>query len=506
MTIFKKAIPRRTVLKVAGAALALPLLDAMVPAFAGPTDTAAKPAIRMGFMYVPNGIILNKWTPDTEGANFEMTPILEPLTPFRDRFLVLSGLDQKNANMLPGEGGAFHSRATATFLTGVHPKPTEGVDMRGGVSVDQIAAKELGKQTQLASLEMCLDPVEAAGVCEPQYTCAYMNTISWRTPTTPMPMEDHPRVVFERLFGDSETTDPAARRARIEEDRSLLDSLTEGVARFRSTLAPSDRPKLGEYLDAVRDVERRIQLAEQQSARELPTLERPAGGVPGSFEDHAKLMMDLQVLAFQTDLTRVITFMIAHDRSPRSYPEIGIPEAHHALSHHRGDPASIAKLVQLNTYHVNLFKYYLDKLRSTPDGDFGRLDHSMIVYGAGIADGNLHTEDNLPKLLLGGGAGHIKSGATSGIQKVRPCEIRICECWISWVFLWTNWAIAPGSSTRSRCKITFRHRMNTQVATAVGRIAVCGLLVVGVASALRAQDPPIYKVDPFWPKPLPNKW
>ena len=224
MMIFKKAIPRRTILKGAGAALALPLLDGMVPAFAGPTDTAAKPAIRMGFMYVPNGIILNNWTPATEGANFRRSlRRSSPSLPFRDRFLVLSGLDQKHANMLPGEGGAFHSRASAAFLTGVHPKPTEGVDMRAGISVDQIAARELGKQTQLASLEMCLDPVEAAGVCEPQYTCAYMNTISWRTPTTPMPMEDHPRVVFERLFGDSDTTDRASRIARIQKNRSLLD-------------------------------------------------------------------------------------------------------------------------------------------------------------------------------------------------------------------------------------------------------------------------------------------
>jgi uncharacterized protein DUF1552 len=410
MMIFRKAIPRRTFLRGVGATLALPLLDGMVPAFGSRLGAAAKPAIRMGFVYVPNGIVMNKWLPGTEGAGFELTPILAPLAPYRKDMLVLSGLDSEPANALPGEAGAFHTRAMAAYLTGVHPKQTEGPDIAAGVSVDQLAAKELGKETQIASLELCLDPVQAAGVCEPQFTCAYMNTISWRTPTTPMPMEDRPRAVFERMFGDNETTDPAARRARIEEDRSLLDSLTEGVARFRSTLSPSDRPKLGEYLDAVRDVERRIQLAEQQSARELPTLERPAGGVPGSFEDHAKLMMDLQVLAFQTDLTRVITFMIAHDRSPRSYPEIGIPEAHHALSHHRGDPASIAKLVQLNTYHVKLFTYYLDKLRSTPDGDGSLLDHSMIVYGAGIADGNLHTEDNLPTIIVGGAGGKIKGG------------------------------------------------------------------------------------------------
>jgi hypothetical protein len=420
MMVFKKAIPRRTFLRGVGATLALPLLDGMVPAFAAPFDTAARPAIRMGFVYVPNGIVMNKWLPAAEGAGFELTPILRPLAPFRDHMLVLSGLDQKSANALPGEAGAFHTRAMAAYLTGVHPKQTEGPDIAAGVSVDQLAAKELGKHTQLASLELCLDPVEAAGVCEPQFTCAYMNTISWRTPTTPMPMEDHPRVVFERLFGDSETTDPEARLARIQENRSLLDSVAEGVARFVKKLDPGDRAKLSEYLDAIRDVERRIQLAESQSSRELPTLERPAGGFPASFEDYAKLMFDLQVLAFQTDMTRVITFMIAHDRSSRSYPEIGIPDAHHALSHHRGDPASIVKLEQLNTYHVKLFAYYLERLRSTRDGDGSLLDHSMIVYGAGIADGNLHTEDNLPTLLLGGGAGQIKSGRHIRYPKGTP--------------------------------------------------------------------------------------
>ena len=403
-----------------GAAVALPFLDSMVPAFAAPNNAASKPALRMGFVYVPNGIMMDKWTPSTDGANFELTPILQPLAPFRDQMLVLSGLDQKNANALPGEAGAFHTRAMAVYLTGVHPKQTEGPDIAAGISVDQIAAKELGKQTQLASLELCLDPVEAAGVCEPQFTCAYMNTISWRTPTTPMPMEDHPRVVFERLFGDSETTDPKARLSRIQEDRSLLDSLSEGVAQFVKGLDPGDRRKINEYLDAIRDVERRIQLAEKQSSRELPTLDRPAGGFPATFEEYAKLMFDLQVLALQTDMTRVITFMIAHDRSSRSYPEIGIPDAHHALSHHRGDPASIVKLIQLNTYHVKLFAYYLDRLRKTQDGDGSLLDHSMIMYGAGIADGNLHTEDNLPTLLVGGGGGKIKGGRHIRYPKGTP--------------------------------------------------------------------------------------
>ena len=339
-----------------------------------------------------------------------MTPILQPLTPLRDRFLVLSGLDQRLANPLAGEGGQFHSRAGACFLTGVHPKPTEGAGIHHAVSVDQIAAKELGKQTQVASLELALDPVIAAGTCEDGYACTYMNTISWRSPTTPMPMEDHPRVIFERLFGDSDTTNSSQRLARIKENRSILDFVNEEATRLGSKLYPADRSKLTEYLDAVRDIERRIQLAEQQSSRELPTLERPAGGFPDSYEDYAKLMFDLQVLAYQTDLTRVITFMLAHERSGRNYLDIGIADAHHALSHHRNDTASIEKLVKINTYHIKLFAYYLEKLRSTPDGDGSLLDHMMILYGAGISDGNLHTHENLPILLVGGGGGKIKGG------------------------------------------------------------------------------------------------
>lgn len=410
MMIFKKAIPRRTFFRGVGTTLALPLLDAMVPAFAGPADTAAKPVVRMGFVYVPNGIILGKWMPAREGAGFEMTPILEPVTPFRDRLLVLGGLDNRQAYAWPGEGGAFHTRASATFLTGVHPKYTDGLDMRASISVDQIAAKELGKHTQVASLELCLDPVLAAGICESGWTCAYMNTLCWRTPTTPMPMEDKPRVVFERLFGDDDTTNPAARLERIQENRSLLDSVTHAVTRLSTGLDSGDRAKLTEYLDAVRDVERRIQVAEDQSSRELPTLDRPAGGFPASYEEYAKLMFDLQVLAYQTDLTRVITFAMAHERSARAYRDIGVPEAHHALSHHSGNLESIKKLVRLNTYHVKLFAYFLEKLRSTPDGNGTLLDHTMITYASGIADGNLHSYEDLGVLLVGGGAGKIKGG------------------------------------------------------------------------------------------------
>lgn len=403
--IFKKAIHRRMFLRGVGTTLALPFLDAMMPAFAA--EAAAVPR-RFGVMYVPNGIILDKWTPAAEGANFALSSTLKPLAAFRDHLFVLSGLDQKNANARPGEGGAFHSRACATFLTGMHPKPTEGNDMAAGLSIDQIIAKESSKSTQLASLELALDPPETSGACEPQYTCTYMNTLCWRSPTTPLPMENQPRVVFERLFGDSETTDPAARLARVREDRSLLDAMVGEVANFNRQIGPSDRAKLSEYLDAIRDVERRIQIAEKQSTRELPTMTRP-DAVPTSFEAYAKLMLDLEALAFQTDLTRVVSFMVAHERSVRTYSEIGVPDSHHPLSHHRGDPKSIENLERINKFHVSLLAYLLERLKSTPDGDGSLLDHTVLLYGSGLSDGNLHTTENLPVLLAGGGLS-IKGG------------------------------------------------------------------------------------------------
>ena len=409
MMNFKKAIPRRTFLRGAGVTLALPLLDAMVPAFAPRANAAANPAIRMGFVYVPNGIVMDHWAPAAEGP-LQMTPTLEPLTPFRDSLLVLSQLDQSAANSVPGETGGVHTRPCGAYLTGAHPVPSNGADVRAGISVDQVAARELGKQTQIASLELALDPVLAAGICEGDYACAYLNTISWRSPTTPMPMEDKPRVVFERLFGDVETTGATARLARIRENRSLLDSIAGAVARLQTNVGPADRSKLSEYLDAVRDVERRVQLAEEQSSRELPTLERPDGSIPASYEAYAKLMFDLQVLAFRTDMTRVTTFALAKERSGRSYPEIGVPEGHHGMSHHRNLPHNLSQLVKINTFHIRLFAYYLDRLRSTPDGDGSLLDHVVVLYGGGISDGNLHLNLNLPALLAGGAGGKIKGG------------------------------------------------------------------------------------------------
>jgi hypothetical protein len=411
MMIFKKAIPRRTFLRGLGASVALPLLDGMVPAFAAPADT--KPAVRLGFVYVPNGVIMNKFTPASEGASFDLPPILEPLAPLRDHFLVMSELAQKTGFALPGEPAGDHPRAGATFLTGVHPKRTEGGDLRAGISVDQIAAKELGQHTQLASLELAIETSALVGQASDGYSAAYVNTISWRTPTTPMPMENQPRAVFERLFGDNDSTGAAERLARLRtegtEDRSILDFVTQDATRFMTKLGPGDKAKVTEYLDAIRDVERRIQRAEEQASREIPVFARPAG-IPATFDEHAKLMFDMQVLAYQCDLTRVTSFMMGHEQSNRAYPEIGIPDAHHALTHHQGDAAKIAKVARINTYHTRSFAYFLEKLRSTRDGDASLLDHSLIVYGSGLSDGNQHLHDRLPILLAGGGGGRIKGG------------------------------------------------------------------------------------------------
>jgi len=406
MIITQKAIPRRTILRGIGAALALPFLDAMTPALAALQSTAAKRATRLSFVYAPNGMIMSQWTPKTVGAAFELTPTLEPLAAFRDRMLVLTGLNQSSANPLPGEGeSAPHERAGATFLTGVHPRREGHV----GISVDQIAAKELGKQTQFASLEMGLHNTDVSGQCEKDWSCAYLNTISWSTATTPLPSEGQPRAIFERLFGDSNSTDPAVRLARIQEDRSLLDSVTQATAQLMSRLGPGDRAHLSQYLDAIRDIERRIQIAEQQTSNGLPTMERPPG-IPATFDEYSRLMFDLQVLAFQTDMTRVGTFMMGREQSNRAFPEIGIPDSHHPLSHHRNDPEKIAKVIQINIYHSKLFAYFLEKMRTTPDGDGSLLDSSLIVYASSLSDGNQHLVENLPVLLFGDGGGQFKPG------------------------------------------------------------------------------------------------
>ncbi len=408
MIIRKKFISRRALLRGAGATLALPMLDAMIPACTFAAPETVRP-IRLSFIEVPNGIVMDKWTPNTEGANFALTPILEPLAPFQDRMLVLSGLNQYKAEMLPSEIGGDHPRACTAWLTGAHAKMTSGADLSAGISADQVAAKEFSKYTQLASLEIGLESSEVVGSCETTYSCAYFNTISWRNETTPLPMENRPRAIFERLFGDSGTADPKVRMARMKENSSILDAVAEDAARLRGHLGNADRGKLEQYVDAVRDVERRIQLAEAQGAPELPEMGGPIG-IPVAFSEYYKLMADLQVLAWQTDMTRVCTFQIGHEMSGRAYPEVGFGDSHHSLTHHQGDQEKIAKTAQINTFHTKMLAYFLEKLRSTPDGDGSLLDHAMILYGAALSDGNLHLYTDLPLLLVAGGVGGIKAG------------------------------------------------------------------------------------------------
>ncbi len=397
MIITKKAIARRTILRGMGAALALPLLDGMVPAFAAIRNTAANPTRRLGIVYCPNGMMMDHWTPSTEGAGFEFSSILKPLEPFREQIQVLSGM-----HGVESEGP--HARASTRFLTGVPSKPDDGSDLLGGVSMDQIAGRVHGRETQLATLELALDGRDFAGSCDDGFSCAYTNTIAWADETTPLPMENNPRVVFELLFGDTGSTDPRIRQARLSKDASLLDSVTERAADLSRQLGGSDQAKLAQYLDAVRDIERRIQMAEAQSDRELPVMAQPAG-IPDTMGEHAKLMFDLMALAYETDLTRVATFMLGREITGRTYAEIGVADAHHPISHHQKDPEKLAKLTKINQYHAQLFAGFIERLRSTPDGDGSLLDHSMIVYGAGMGDSNAHASQNLPILLAGGGAG-----------------------------------------------------------------------------------------------------
>jgi hypothetical protein len=403
MIVTKKTLSRREVLRVAGAAVALPFLDSMIPAFGGARAAAASAVRRLGVVYVPNGIMMPFWTPDTEGAGFEFKPILKPLEPHRDHLRVFTGLNGVN-------GGGPHAGASTRFLTAVAAKRSDS-ELIASVSMDQFAARELGEQTQFASLELALEGRDFAGSCDIGYSCGYTNTIAWRGATTPLPMENDPRVVFERLFGEGGTSDAHVRAARLRADRSILDAVLEKTASLQQRLGGGDRSKLSDYLEAIRDVERRIQLAEAQSAKnvEVPVVAQPAG-VPSGYDEHAKLMFDLQVLAYQSDLTRVITFMMGREVSGRTYPEIGINEAHHPISHHQNDRTKIATVAKINTFHTTLFSYYLDKLKATPDGDGSLLDHMLILYGAGMSDSNAHSPNNLPVLLVGGGAGPVPGG------------------------------------------------------------------------------------------------
>jgi hypothetical protein len=406
--VTRRAIPRRTMLRGIGVGLALPLLESMIPAFATLRAAASRPTRRFGAVYVPNGMIMKNFTPVADGA-LELTPILSPLKEVRDYLVVPTGLYNRAANPTEGEGAGAHARASGSFLTGAHPKKTDGPGMRAGISLDQIVANEFGRDTQLASLELSVDSKELAGGCDPGYACTYSRTIAWRSETTPLSMENGPRVVFERLFGDVASTDPGERLARRLTNRSILDSVGEEVIHLRGRLGPPDRTKLTEYLEAVRDVERRIQKEEEQSAREVPLVEQPMGGIPATFGEHVKLLLDLQALAFQCDLTRVFTLMMGREGSRRSYPEIGVPDAHHPLTH-TYEPEPVAKVTKINTYHMEMFAYFLKKLQAMPDGDGSLLDHSLMIYGGGISDGNAHVHENVPVVLAGGAVGRIGGG------------------------------------------------------------------------------------------------
>ncbi|OLB63262.1 MAG: hypothetical protein AUI11_02130 [Acidobacteria bacterium 13_2_20CM_2_66_4] len=405
MIISKKAIPRRTVLRGLGSMLALPLLDSMMPALSAMQKAAARPINRFGVMYVPNGMIMKNYLPLTEGAAYELTPTLSALAPFREHLLVVSGLE---CIPTPGRPGGAHAKASTRFLTDVSP-PLSETWLDAGISMDQILAQETGKLTQLASLELAIESGETAGACDTGFACPYTNTISWKSQNTPLPTQNNPRVIFERLFGDSTSTDPKARLTRLRQRRSVLDSVSEEVAGLQGVLPQSDRTKLAEYLDAIRGVEQRIQVAEEQSDRELPLVDHPAG-IPSSWEDHLNLMFDLQVLAFQCDLTRVITLMVGHEHSGMTYPQIGVPDAHHPISHHQQEPEKVAKVAKINAYHVQMFARFLEKLRATPDGDGTLLDHATMMYGAGMADSNSHSPIDIPLILAGGGAGNLKGG------------------------------------------------------------------------------------------------
>jgi Protein of unknown function (DUF1552) len=403
MIITRKAVPRRTLLRGLGAALALPLLDSMAPALSAATKTAT--VNRFGVVYVPNGMIMENYLPKADGAGWEITPTLEALEPFRDQLLILSGL---NSLPTPGRPGGPHAKATTRFLTDVSP-PTSETWLDAGISMDQVLAQEIGKRTQVASLELAIESGETAGACDVGFACPYTNTISWKTANTPLPTQNNPRMVFERLFGDSGSTDAKARLGRLQQRRSVLDSVSEELKRLTGTLPAGDRNKLSEYFDAVRDTEQRIQIAEEQNNRELPVVDHPAG-IPANWEEHVKLMFDLETLAYQCDLTRIITMMMGHEHSGMTYPQIGVPDAHHPISHHKREPEKVAKVAKINQYHMKMFGYFLGKLRSTPDGDGTLLDHMTVLYGAGIADSDAHASTNLPIMLAGGGAGNLKGG------------------------------------------------------------------------------------------------
>jgi hypothetical protein len=407
MIVTKKSISRRTVLRGVGAAIGLPLLDAMVPALTASQKTAAKPVRRLGIVYHPNGVIYENWLPKGVGHEFQFSRVLAPFERFRNRTIVVTGLADRQAEAL-GDGTGDHSRASGSYLTGVHVKKSDS-QVQNGISMDQIAARAFEGETQLSSLELTVDANSLVGSCDLGYSCAYSNTLSWLTPTLPLMSENDPRVVFERLFGSSDSTDSRVREARLQQDRSILDSITGRVRELQRNLGAADTNKMSDYLESLRAVERQIQKAEEQSARELPEVDRPVG-VPDSFEQHVQLLYDLQVLAFQCDLTRVITFMYGREQTARTYPHIGVNDPHHQITHHANDPEKLEKCTKIQVHHVELFTTFLEKLQSVHDGEGSLLDSAVILFGSALSNSDRHTHGPLPTVVVGGGAGTIKGG------------------------------------------------------------------------------------------------
>ena len=402
MIITKMALPRRTFLRGLGASVALPLLDAMIPSMTAMAKTAADPIRRLGFIYMPMGCDLPRWTPAGEGALGDLSPTLQSLRPVVDHLTVISNLELKNA--YPGT----HATSNAAFLSAAKAKWTESTDYHLGTTVDQVAATQIGNATLLPSLELSMDLLQTVGQCDNGYACVYQNNLSWSSPTTPLPAEAHPRIVFERLFGEGGSA--ADRLSALRRRASLLDSVRDDITRLQNTLGPEDRSRVGQYLDTVREVERRIQKAEASTADQpLPDLDRPVG-VPAAYADHARLMFDLQVLAMQGDVTRVITFQLARETSNRTYTEIGVPDPHHPLTHHGNDADKIARMAKINAFHVSLFGYFLEKLKNTPEGDGTLLDHGLYLYGSGMGNPNVHDHVNLPIIVAGRASGRVKGG------------------------------------------------------------------------------------------------
>lgn len=402
----KMSLPRRTFLRAVGATVGLPFLDAMVPAFTATAKTAANPQARFGAVFVPNGAIMDQWIPAAPGPDFELTPILKPLERFQSSLVVVSNLTRANPGVVEGD----HAISASGWLTGVYPKRTEAEDIRAGTTIDQVIAKQIGQDTPFPSLELATtDYTGYIGACTSGFSCAYTNTISWSSPTTPLPMEINPRVLFERMFGRPGTV--AERRARTARNLSILDLIAKETGQLQRGLGTRDRVRLDEYLDNIREIERRIQRTEARNSTEVTSVALPIG-IPDSFEEHLALMYDLMTIAYQADLTRVVTFMTDRELSQRTYPQIGVTEQHHTVSHHGNDPENIAKVARINTYHVELFAKFLDRMRATPDGDGSLLDHSLIFYGGGMGNPNQHASDPLPLIAVGGGLGtghrHIK--------------------------------------------------------------------------------------------------